>query len=148
MSELELIETTLKRVARGRRRERAWRGAWQGILAGGLVWLLALSLYKLFPIPSWSLTAAAAAAGAMVLIGLIAGIWKSCSLLQTARWIDGQKHLQERLSSALEFSASPAAGAWKDLVVQDAARHASEADPRSLSPIRFTRAARWALLIL
>ena len=148
MSELELIETALKRAARGRRWERAWRGGWQGILAGGLVLLLTLAAYKLFPIPKWSLAAAGAVAGALVLMGLIAGGWKKSSLLQTARWIDGKKHLQERLSSALEFSTSPTAGKWKELLVQDAARHANEVDPRSLSPIRFTRAGRWALLVL
>src|SRR2546422_7862544 len=69
MSELELIETALKRAARRRRLARAWRGLWQGLLAGGIVWLLAFSLYKVLPIPTWSLIAAAATGGALVLIG-------------------------------------------------------------------------------
>jgi len=148
MSEIQLIEVTLKRAARRRRWERAWRGVWQGLLTGGLVWLLVQGVYKLYPIPAWSLTAAAATAGGLVLAGFIIGSWKKASLLETARWVDGRQHLKERLSTALEFSATPASGTWKDLVIQDAARHASEVDPRALSPIRMTKISRWAVLVL
>src|SRR5207237_769956 len=75
-------------------------------------------------------------------------VWKKSSLLETARWVDGKQHLQERLSTALEFSDSSTVGAWKALVVQDAARHAGEVDPRKLSPIRLTKVGRWALLVV
>src|SRR5205823_3196931 len=143
-----LIETALKRAARRRRWERALRGLWRGLLVGGLIWLVVQGVYKLLPIPAWSLTAAAASAGAMVLIGLIAGIWRKASLIETARWVDGKQHLQERLSTALEFSNSSANDDWKDLIVQDAARHAREVDPRKLLPIRLTKMGRWALLVL
>ncbi len=148
MSQLQLIESALKRAAGRRRWERAWRGVWHGLLAGGLVWLLVQGINKLLPLPAWSLTAAAVAAGTLVLAGLITGGWRKSSLLETARWVDGKQSLQERLSTALEFSGSQATGAWKDLIVQDAARHAAEVDPRKLSPIRFTRVSRWALLVV
>ena len=93
MSEIQLIEAALKRTARRRRWERAWRGLWQGLLAGGLLWLLVQSIYKLFPIPVWWLTAAPAAAGLLVLIGLIVASWRKSSLIETARWVDVQQRL-------------------------------------------------------
>ena len=110
MSEIQLIETALKRAERRRRWERAWRGAWQGLLAGGLLWMLVQGIYKFLPIPGWALPAAAMTAGALAIIGLIAGIWRKASLPETARWVDGRKRLQERLSTALEFSGSSMAG--------------------------------------
>ena len=84
MSELQLIEAALKGAARRRRGERAWRGFWQGLLLGGLIWIPVQGLYKLFPLPGWSLTAAAVGAGALVFAGLIVGIWRKWSLLETA----------------------------------------------------------------
>ena len=148
MAQLQLIETALKRAARRRRWERTWRGLWRGILAGASVWLLTEVVYKLLPIPAWSLIAAASLSGALVLGGLMIGSWRKSSLLETARWVDGKQRLQERLSTALEFSNSTVAGSWKDLILDDAARHAGEIDPRRLAPIRFNRISRWALLVL
>jgi len=148
MSEFQLIEAALKRAARRRRGERAWRGLWLGLLIGGSLWLCVQGLYKLLPLPAWSLTAAGLGAGALIVTGLLAGVWKKSSLLETARWVDGHQHLQERLSTALEVATGPATGAWSELVVQDAARHAKEVDPRKLSPIRLTRVGRWALLVV
>src|SRR5438093_6393020 len=95
MSELQLIETALKRAARRRRWECTWRGLWQGLLAGGLIWLLVQGFYKLFPLPTWVLTAAAATAGALLLICVTVASWRKSSLLQTARWVDGKQRLQE-----------------------------------------------------
>jgi hypothetical protein len=36
MSELQLIETAVKRASRRRWLKRVWRGFWQGLLAGSL----------------------------------------------------------------------------------------------------------------
>lgn len=148
MSDLQLIETSLERAARRRRLERALRGFWQGLLIGGTVWLAVVGAYKLFPIPLWSLSAAGIIAGLCMGAGLIIGGWRSTSLLATARWVDEQKQLQERLSTALEVASSPTAGSWKDLLVGDAARHAQKFDPRQIVPLRLPAASRWALLVL
>src|ERR1051326_2997204 len=142
MSELQLIEAALKRVARRRRWERAWRGFWQGLLAGGLVWLLVFALYKVFPLPSWALNDAAITAAVLVLTGFILATLKKCSLLETARWVDARNRLQERLSTALEVGGSSVTEQWKALVLHDAAQHLTEVNPRQLAPIRWTRASR------
>src|SRR2546423_1658069 len=84
MSELQLIETALKRAARRRRWERAWRGVWQGLLVGGLFWLLAEGVHKVIPTPFWWRAAAGAAGGALVLIALFLAIWRKTSLVETA----------------------------------------------------------------
>ena len=148
MSNLQFIEATLTRAERRRRCERAFRGMWQGLLAGALVWLLAMGAYKLFPIPPWLLPTAAAAGVLAVLAGVLIGAWRKTSLAQTARWVDGKQHLEERLSTALELSKSPVDETWRELLVTDAAAHAKELDPRRLVPFRLPRVTRWAMLAL
>src|SRR5579872_7204068 len=103
MSNLQFIEATLTRAERRRRWERAFRGMWQGLLAGALIWLLAVGAYKLFPIPPWLLPTAAVAGVLAVLAGVLICAWRKTSLAQTARWVDGKQHLEERLSTALEL---------------------------------------------
>ncbi|HEX4644570.1 MAG TPA: hypothetical protein VH598_03085, partial [Verrucomicrobiae bacterium] len=148
MSNLQFIEATLARAERRRRCERAFRGMWQGMLAGALVWLLAVGAYKLFPVPRWVMPAAAAAGVAAVLAGVLIGAWRKTSLDQTARWVDGKQHLEERLSTALELSKAPVDETWRELLVTDAAAHAKELDPRRLVPFRLPKVTRWAMLAL
>src|SRR5262245_6734609 len=103
MSDLHLIETTLARTAQRRRLERGFRKFWEGLFWGAAVWFVFLAAYKLAPIPakyaglSWIVLPASA------LIGFLWGWSRPVTLAQTARWIDGQRKLQERLSTALEI---------------------------------------------
>ena len=147
MSELQIIEAVLQRTVRRRRLERAWRGFWKGLLAGGALWFVVLTAYKLFPLPAWSLPAAGIAGGVLALAGLVAGAARRISVLETARWIDQRRHLQERLGTAVEVSQSVDA-TWRTLVIGDAARHAQDLNVRELLPFRFQTAGRWALLLL
>ena len=84
---------------------------------GALIWLLTLVAYKLFPIPSWSLAAAGAVGLLSALVGLMIGGWRKTSVVETARWVDGKQHLQERLSTALEMSKGKTGGteAWREI---------------------------------
>jgi hypothetical protein len=149
MSEhLQLIEATLERAARRRRKERAFRGLWQGLLIGACFWLLTLAVYKLAPIPYWTLGAAAGVGGASALAGLILGGWRKTTLGETARWVDGRQHLEERISTALELANGPGPENWRNLLVTDAAAHMKDLDPRRLVQFRLTNASRWALLVL
>src|SRR5262245_61982192 len=104
MSEMQVIQTTLERTARRRRLQRAWRGLWHGLFAGTALWLAALGLYKLTPLPEQWLELAAGIAVAALLTGFIVGWWRRPSLAETARWVDEKKHFQERLSTALEVA--------------------------------------------
>ena len=148
MSDLEIIQTSVGRAASRRRWLRAWRGFWQGLFAGSSLWLLALGCYKAFPISFTIVLGAAAAAILFLVVGFVHGWMRPMSLLETARWIDEQQKLQERLSTALELSTAPAPGNWKDLLVADAAKHARTLDPRRLLPAHLPAASRWVLLIL
>ena len=148
MSDLESIQTAVGRAAKRRRWLRAWRGFWTGLLWGASLWLLALGCYKVFPIPFDIVLGAAAVAISLLLIGFIRGWLRPMSLLETARWIDEQQKLQERLSTALELSDTPAPSNWKTLLVADAAKHARTLDPRRLIPAHLPAASRWALLVL
>ncbi len=148
MSDLQFIEATLLGAARRRRKERALRGLWQGLLVGALIWLVTLGVYKLAPIPAWTLTVAATVGLFSPLVGFIIGGWRQTSLNETARWVDGRQHLQERLSTALEMAKGTGAETWRTLLVNDAAAHVKELDPRRLVQFRLTKASRWALLVL
>ncbi len=148
MSPLHSIELCLKRAARRRRWMHVWRGLWWGTLAGALVWVLALTVYKLLPVPAQVVPWSAAAAGLLVLAGASAGAFRRVSLQETARWLDDRKHFEERLSTAWELGQSPREGEWKELLLVDAAKHVSEINPRQLLPVTLPRAGRWALIAL
>ncbi len=148
MSELQIIEVALQQAARRRRCARALRGLWHSLLGGSVVSLLLMGLWHLLPLPLWTLTMAALVPLLCALGGMVIGGWRKPALPETARWVDGQQHLKERLSTALEVAAISDAGPWRDLVVTDAAAHAQELDPRRLVPFHLPRAARWTLLVL
>jgi predicted nucleic acid-binding Zn-ribbon protein len=148
VSELDSIQSALARAAARRRWLRAWNGLWRGLFAGTVVWLLALAAFKLAPIPSTILPGAAAVAGLLTLGGFLQGWFRKPTLQQTARWVDNNQRLQERLSTALELGASGASENWRALIVADAARFVSKLDPRKLIPFHLPRATRWALGML
>jgi hypothetical protein len=148
MSDLEAIEKVLVRAARRRRWERAWNGFWHGLFFGALVWLGALALYKLAPIP-FSILIGAGIAGALCLAGgFLSGWIHRPTLQQAARCLDQREHLQERLSTALELSAAGRIEGWRALLVSDAARFAAKLDPRKIFPYRLPRVSRWSLVAL
>lgn len=147
MSELQAIESALRKASTRRRLERALNGLGQGALIGFAVVLVAVIAYKVFPVPSWLLPAAGGVAVAAMLGGMIRGAWRKMSLLETARWVDERRALKERLSTALEMSGGRAPEDWKQLLLTDAARHAQALDAKTLIPLGFPRAARWALLV-
>src|SRR6185503_1643855 len=101
MSELQVIESALERAATRRRWARGLRGLWHGLLVGAVLSLLLVGAYHLWPLPMWTLLAAAAVPFPCLLIGLIAGAWRKPALKEVARWVDGRQRLQERLSTAL-----------------------------------------------
>jgi hypothetical protein len=148
MSELQIIEVALERAAHRRRWQRAWRGFWRGLLTGVVVWLLALVSFKVFPLSPGILEVGAILAGLSTVIGFITGWWRRPTRLDTARWVDAQQKLKERISTALEVAAKPIDHKWQELVINDAAKHAAKLDFRTMLPYRLPNASRWALLVL
>ena len=148
MSKIEVIQGVLEKTARRRRWQGAWKGFWQGLLVGGCLWAAALALFKLFPIPSTFLLYAGVAAGLAVLTGFFMGWRRRPTLPETARWLDDERKLQERLSTAWEVAAAPGSDSWRELLVNDAAKHATDINPRALLPYRLPKTARWAFLSL
>jgi len=148
MDELQVIRAAVQRTARRRRWQQAWKSLAKGVFIGAAVWLVALAAYKVFPITANWLTGGAVMAAICALAGLLTGLVGKVSATETARWIDQQQRLQERLSTALEVSAAPGTGEWPQLVLSDAASHASKVDPRRLLPFGFPVLGRWALLLL
>jgi predicted nucleic acid-binding Zn-ribbon protein len=148
MSEIQVIEAALEQAAQRRRWAHALRGLWHGLLIGGIFTLLLLGVYHLFPLPLWTVTLATLAPFPCMLAGLILGGWHKPTLKQVARWLDGRRNLQERLSTALEVSTAEDQGAWRELVLNDAAEHAKNLDPKQLLPFQLPKATRWALVVL
>ena len=148
MSEIQLVTSSLERASRRLRLNRALRGLWLGLLVGAALWLVALAVFKLAPIPPQTLTLAAALAAVCAPLGFLLGGWRKPTLATTARWVDVKQNLKERMSTALEVADDKANPLWSQLVVHDAATHAKEIDPSTLVPLRLTRAAHWAVLLL
>lgn len=148
MSELDTIQVALQKAVARRRGARALRGLWNGLLVGAILSLFVLGLYHLLPLPLWTLPAAAVAPLAGMGVGLLVGGWRKPGIREVARWVDDRQHLKERLSTALEVANELETGAWRDLVIADAAAHARNLDFRRLQPFRLPRSIRWAVVIL
>jgi len=150
MSEVALLQDTLRRAAVRRRLASALHGLWFGLFLGSSAWLLGLAAYKLFPIPDafpvWAWLAAPIAA----VIGAIVGGWKSVTLATAARVIESRQTLDQRLSTALEISNSGAAteSPWTRLVLTDAAQAIRGLDIAKLLPLGIPRFARWIPVVL
>ncbi|MEW6303038.1 MAG: hypothetical protein AB1705_06180, partial [Verrucomicrobiota bacterium] len=148
MSDFQTIEEKLQNTAHRFRWHRGWRGAWQGLLWGGVLWLAALITYKLAPIP-WDILAWCGIAWMLAIVaGFFIGWSRPVTVAEIARWVDQKQQLKERLSTALEVSRNAKAGEWKDLVVADAAGHVKNVDPRQLLPLHLPSLSRWALLVV
>jgi|SRR5581483_3642755 len=148
MREIEAIRQTLAAAASQRRWQRALNGLCRGLFLGAAIWLLALGIFKLAPVPYTIVQGAAAAALCLTIVFFALGWRHKPSLAQTARWVDAREHLQERLSTALEVSQTASDESWKTLLLADAARFAQGIDPRKLAPLRLPQVSRWAVLML
>jgi hypothetical protein len=148
MKELELIRLTLAKLARRRRWAHGLTGLWKGALVGAILLLVGLGVYKVAPIPERILAAVGVCAIFAAVIGFVSGWMRPVNLMETARFVDGKKKFQERLSTALEVGETEMDEAWKRLVVTDAAARLKEVEPKQLLPISLTRASRWAVAVL
>src|SRR5438309_6507509 len=140
------LETLVRRIAtqvRWRRAEHyAVRGLFYGALAGAL--LLALKFF----LGPWALTAA----GISVVVGLLAGAaWgatKRVPLADAARLADRHYGLQDRVTTALEWSARADRTSMVDSLVADATARVAALAPRQVIERQWPREARWLPLPL
>lgn len=145
---MRIIERALEKTSRRQRWQNGWRGFWRGLLLASGIWIAGLAVYKAFPVPP-AVLGYAGICGCIVILGAFALGWrKRPSLSETARWVDQEKKLQERLSTALELASGPSDAGWKALLVGDAVKHAGQINPKQLLPYRLPNASRWALLTL
>ena len=122
-----------------------WLGLWFGVC----LWLVTLVVYKLAPISTASVFWAVAVGLMFPVVGLILGLAKRFAAGDTARWLDQETGLKERLSTAVELTETEARdSAWSALVIRDATRAADEIEPKKLLPLRLPAICNWTLLVL
>jgi len=142
------VERLLRKAARRRRALRAWEGFWKGFWAGAAAWLACLAAFKALPLP-WSFLGWSAA-----VCGAIPAVWAAWagrrieSLWETSRWLDRRLGLEERLATAVEWSARASGAEWTALLRREAARRLRGRDWRGLLPLRLPAAARRAAVAL
>ena len=149
MSERQVIEAKIDAAASRRKLQLGWRNMWLGLLIGACLWLAAIAVYKLAPVPQSSLLWVGAIGLALPLAGLLFGLARRFAGSDTARWLDREIGLKERLSTAVELSDSSSKNsAWSALVISDAAKAAGEIEPKKLLPLRLPTVCHWTLLVL
>ena len=149
MSEKKVIDAKIAAAARRRKLQWGWQNMWLGLLIGVCLWLASLSVYKLAPVPQTTLLWAGVIGLALPLAGLLFGLAKRFAGSDTARWLDREIGLKERLSTALEMSdISAKNSAWSALVISDAAKAAGKIEPGKLLPLRLPKVCHWTLLVL
>ena len=149
MSERQVIEAKIDAAGSRRKLQLGWRNMWLGLLIGACLWLAALAVYKLAPVPQSSLLWVGAIGLALPLAGLLFGLARRFAGSDTARWLDREIGLKERLSTAVELSDSSSKNsAWSALVISDAAKAAGEIEPKKLLPLSLPTVCHWTLLVL
>lgn len=155
MGELDVIREAVRQAAARRRLERSLDGLWRGLLVGATLWLIALGLFKLFPIPSSIIRFAWAAPVVGALVGAVVSGWRRITLTAGARLIESRHDLQQRLSTALELGARNVGETtrhpdptWAQLVIADAAAAIRGVDPRRLFPLHLPVFARWIPVVM
>ena len=149
MSEKKVIDAKIAAAARRRKLQWGWQNMWLGLLIGVCLWLASLSVYKLAPVPQTTLLWAGVIGLALPLAGLLIGLAKRFAGSDTARWLDREIGLKERLSTAVEMSdISAKNSAWSALVISDAAKAAGKIEPGKLLPLRLPKVCHWTLLVL
>ena len=122
MSELISIRQVVARAMARRRLHHAWQGLWTGLAIGAGVYLVALVVYKLAPIPESVLGWAGLVGVLSIPVGFLAGWMRRVTEAETARWLDQKQNLKERLSTALEVSSKPVDPHWQQLLMADASQ--------------------------
>ena len=149
MREKQVIDAKIAAAARRRKLQWGWQNMWLGLLIGVCLWLASLSVYKLAPVPQTTLLWAGVIGLALPLAGLLFGLAKRFAGSDTARWLDREIGLKERLSTAVEMSdISAKNSAWSALVIIDAAKAAGKIEPGKLLPLRLPKVCHWTLLVL
>lgn len=149
MSEKRGIDAKIDAATRRRKLQWGWQNMWLGLLIGVCLWLASLSVYKLAPVPQTTLLWAGVIGLALPLAGLLIGLAKRFAGSDTARWLDREIGLKERLSTAVEMSdISAKNSAWSALVISDAAKAAGKIEPGKLLPLRLPKVCHWTLLVL
>ena len=149
MREKQVIDAKIAAAARRRKLQWGWQNMWLGLLIGVCLWLASLSVYKLAPVPQTTLLWAGVIGLALPLAGLLFGLAKRFAGSDTARWLDREIGLKERLSTAVEMSdISAKNSAWSALVISDAAKAAGMIEPEKLLPLRLPKVCHWTLLVL
>jgi tetratricopeptide (TPR) repeat protein len=149
MSEKKVIDAKIDAATRRRKLQWGWQNMWLGLLIGVCLWLASLSVYKLAPVPQTTLLWAGVIGLALPLAGLLIGLAKRFAGSDTARWLDREIGLKERLSTAVEMSdISAKNSAWSALVISDAAKAAGKIEPGKLLPLRLPKVCHWTLLVL
>jgi hypothetical protein len=149
MSGKKVIDAKIDAATRRRKLQWGWQNMWLGLLIGVCLWLASLSVYKLAPVPQTTLLWAGVIGLALPLAGLLIGLAKRFAGSDTARWLDREIGLKERLSTAVEMSdISAKNSAWSALVISDAAKAAGKIEPGKLLPLRLPKVCHWTLLVL
>lgn len=148
MDALTTIQHAARRTAARQRWLRGWHGLWRGAWVGAVIFVVALGVWKLAPVPYAVVTAAGVLGLLAPVVGFLIAFWPRLTDEQACRWLDQKQGLQERLSTALEVAGKPDGGRWQELILGDAQAAAAQVDPRKLLPVGLPRIARWVVAAL
>ena len=95
---------------------------WLGLWVGVCLWLVTIATYKLLPISTATVFWIVIVGLSFPVIGLALGLAKRFAARDTARWLDQETGLKERLSTAVELTKQRPKGSSGQHWSWDAAR--------------------------
>lgn len=148
MTDIQKIESTLKRGQLKLFASNCWATAWKALVAGSGAVIIWIVLYKLCPIPEdYYLPGIYISASVIFLIILIKYL-RYPSKGKTAVFIDQSQKLQERISTVLEWKDSQLQSPWTNLMLKDTLSKIDSIDWNHLIKFQFPKSALWSVILI
>ncbi len=132
------IEKTIRHFQHRHRLQSIWTGLSTGLLVGGMLGTLLSVLRLALHIPSLWIGTIVAVCGPPI-AGLIWGILRAPSVLETARRVDRIAQLKDRLQSAMQFLHLKSRSGAQQLAIEDAEQKLGGLRAEDVAPITVPR---------
>lgn len=116
-----------------------------GATTGGITCLLLALTRSIFGFPLDATQMLMVVSGCTATAGILGFTFKR-PWSEAAAVVDAHYELKDRTTTALEFAAQSETSAFKELQMQDAAKHLQTVDPKAVVPYKASRQLAWACL--
>jgi len=148
MTEIQKIESTIKKGQRKIFVANCWISGWKALLICSVAVTLWLGLYKIFPISNRHFWVGVYLTSSFAFLAGLIKYLRFPSKKYAATYIDQKQNLQERLTTILEWHDRSAQSPWTSLMLKDVSGKIDSIEWGQFIRFGLPKPAVWTLLIL